>query len=88
MNKRRIVTIQGNSPSQARLSDDPVDTILVFPLLAVKMEIDFFSDLMINLLALYGWEMRVAMPQSPSFRELEPEPSGRVQHTWVHILRI
>ena len=41
-NKKRIATIQGNSPSQARLSDDPVDTILVFPLLAVKMEIDFF----------------------------------------------
>ena len=52
MNKRRIATIQGNSPSQARLSDDPVDTILVFPLLAAKMETDFFTDLMINLLAL------------------------------------
>ena len=37
----RIATIQGNSPSQARLSDDdPVDTIFVFPLLMMT-EIDF-----------------------------------------------
>ena len=42
LEESRIATIQGNSPSQARLSDDPVDTILVFPLLAAKMETDFF----------------------------------------------
>ena len=37
------------------------------------------SDL--NLLALYGCETRVAIPHSPSFRGLEPEPKGWVQHT-------